>query len=266
VATGFELGLRVLVPVQLLTVGTLVSTAVMWGAAAFEGAMRPTPGQLRHALRLGLLNPCLYYLLLFEAYDRLPAQIAQPLNYTWAITLCLLSVPMLGQRITRRVAVGILTSYLGVVVLLGQAGTTGVAGLDWIGVGLALASTVVWALYWLLDTRSGFPATSTLAWGFTFATPVMLTLCALGPGLPRPTPEVLGYGLWVGAIEMGVSFLLWQRALRLTAHAGRLSQLIFLSPFVSFVLIEHVLGEPVRATSVIGLATIVGGIVIARRS
>jgi drug/metabolite transporter (DMT)-like permease len=77
---------------------------------------------------------------------------------------------------------------------------------------------------------------------------------------------VLGYGLWVGAIEMGVSFLLWQRALRLTAHAGRLSQLIFLSPFVSFVLIEHVLGEPVRATSVIGLATIVGGIVIARRS
>jgi hypothetical protein len=36
---------------------------------------------------------------LFEAYDRLPAQVAQALNYTWALTLTLLAVPVLGTAV-----------------------------------------------------------------------------------------------------------------------------------------------------------------------
>ena len=35
----------------------------------------------------GLINPCIYYLLLFQAYDRLLAQQALALNYTWPIVL-----------------------------------------------------------------------------------------------------------------------------------------------------------------------------------
>ena len=33
-----------------------------------------------------------------------------------------------------------------------------------------------------------------------------------------------GFGAWVGLVEMGVTFLLWQNALRRTAHAGRVAQ------------------------------------------
>jgi drug/metabolite transporter (DMT)-like permease len=55
-----------------------------------------------------------------EFLERLPAQIAQPLNYTWAITLSLLAVPILGQRMSWRAASGLLVSYCGVVVLLSQ--------------------------------------------------------------------------------------------------------------------------------------------------
>ena len=36
---------------------------------------------------LGLLNPVAYYLVLFKAYDLLPAQVAQPINYAWPIVL-----------------------------------------------------------------------------------------------------------------------------------------------------------------------------------
>ncbi len=32
---------------------------------------------------LGLLNPVAYYLVLFKAYDLLPAHVAQPINYTY---------------------------------------------------------------------------------------------------------------------------------------------------------------------------------------
>jgi drug/metabolite transporter (DMT)-like permease len=58
-------------------------------------------GYARSAM-MGFLNPFLYYLILFKAYDLLPAQEAQPLNYTWGLVLPLLSVPLLGQRIGSR--------------------------------------------------------------------------------------------------------------------------------------------------------------------
>jgi drug/metabolite transporter (DMT)-like permease len=63
---------------------------------------------------------------------------------------------------------------------------------------------------------------------------------------------------------MGITFLLWQRALRLTANAGRIGALIFLSPFASLLLIAVVLGEQIHATSIAGLAIIVVGLALTR--
>ena len=65
---------------------------------------------------------------------------------------------------------------------------------------------------------------------------------------------------------MGVTYLLWQKAIRLTRNVGRLGQWVFLTPFLSLILIGTVLGEPIRATSVGGLMVIVGGIIIANRN
>ena len=84
-------------------------------------------------------------------------------------------------------------------------------------------------------------------------------------GLPELSLRRLGFGAWVGLVEMGVTFLLWQQALRRTAHAGRVAQLIFLSPFISLVLIDQVLGEQVHGSSLVGLAGIVAGLLIAGR-
>jgi hypothetical protein len=53
---------------------------------------------------LGFLNPFAYYFVLLQAYDLLPAQEAQPLNCTWAITLSLLSVPLLKQPLRFEIA------------------------------------------------------------------------------------------------------------------------------------------------------------------
>jgi len=269
VATGFKLGLRVLQPLQLLWLGALISLA-------FFAAMLLATGRWR-ALRglgagdwlriggLGLLNPFLYYFILFEAYDRLPAQIAQPLNYTWAIMLAILAVPILGQRLTRRTLAGIVVSYAGVVVLLAQGRFDGMTRVDAVGVVLALASTLLWALYWLANVRLKVDALALMTGSFAVGAAAVGLACALIEGLPAPSAQTLGYGAWVGLIEMGITFVLWQTAMRRTAHAGRIAQLIFLSPFLSLLLIDRVLGEAVSANSVAGLGLIVGGLLIARR-
>ncbi len=216
-------------------------------------------------MALGFANPLLYYLVLFEAYDRLPAQLAQPLNYTWAITLALLAVPVLGQRLSVRSMLGIVTSYFGVVILLTGASLNGSLHWDLPGVAFALASTVLWAGYWLASTRSTLPGPELLLVSFAAATPCLAWYCWLTDGLPALNAHTLTYSLWVGVVEMGLAFLWWQRALRQTRNAARLSQLIFLSPFISLVLISQVLNEPVATSSVIGLAVIVAGIVLTRQ-
>ncbi|MEE8245127.1 MAG: DMT family transporter [Pseudomonadales bacterium] len=265
VATGFKLGLEILEPLQLLLLGTIVSTVVFVAVALAGGRLKLARSDLGKAAMFGMINPFIYYVVLFEAYDRLPAQIAQPLNYTWAITLAILAWPILGQRPKARTMLGILVSYLGVVVLLTQGDVTAVPDVNWTGVGLALASTLLWASYWLLNTRVSIDPLGLMAWSFLFGLPCVALACWMGPGWPAVTPATITYGLWVGLVEMGVTFLLWQQALRLTTDTGRIGQLIFLSPFVSLWLIATFVGETIHATSVIGLVIIVAGLLTAQR-
>ncbi len=266
VATAFKLALEQFTPLQLATLASAFATLlfVLLGLASgrLEGTSFATfkaGGGLWRAIGLGLLNPLAYYLVLFEAYALLPAQIAQPLNYTWSITLALLAIPMLGQIPTRRRLLGILISYLGVLVILNPWSLGSAPALSIVGVVLALFSTLIWASYWLLNARTADPIT-TMAVGFGCATAILIVACYWLEAPPLVTNAGLFYALWIGLIEMGFAFLLWQAALRRTKRAALLGQLIYLSPFVSLWLIQNVLGEPVRATSIAGLAIIVAGL------
>ncbi len=118
VAVGFKLGLKGLAPVQLLFAGSAISWVFFALLAAQRRCWWIADGERRLVVSLGLLNPLAYYLFLFEAYARLPAQIAQPLYYTWAIVLAILAVPLLGQQLTRRTATGVTVSYGGAVWLV----------------------------------------------------------------------------------------------------------------------------------------------------
>jgi drug/metabolite transporter (DMT)-like permease len=72
--------------------------------------------------------------------------------------------------------------------------------------------------------------------------------------------------LYIGTFEMGIAFVAWLRALRLSRTTAQVGQLIYLTPFLSLLAIGLVVGEPIYASTVAGLALIVGGIVLQRRS
>jgi len=266
VATGFKLGLDAMAVEQLLLVGTLISWGVFTLYCTFRSGFSVSRQDWMWVPLLGFLNPFAYYLLLFAAYDRLPAHVAQPLNYTWAITLALLAVPVLKQKLNRQTLIGIVVSYSGVVLLLTGADKTSPTSLDSIGILLALLSTVLWAAYWLINTRCSSNAGALMFWSFSCSLPLVVLACAAGPGWPEWTLKNLAYGSWVGMVEMGITFLLWQQALRHTRNVARIGQLIFLSPFLSLLLINYVLGEVISWQAVAGLAVIVAGLVLTQRA
>ena len=266
VATAFKLGLAVLTPVQLLLIGAVVSTVCFWIVAWIYGQCRLPLDQWGLAAGMGLLNPVCYYLLLFAAYDRLPAQIAQPLNYTWVLTLAILSVPLLGQTLHKRTIVGLLIGYVGVLFVLTRGSWTILTSWDATGIALVLVSTLIWSMYWILGARFPNHALPLMAWSFSFSVPVLIVLTVMQGDWPILNASTLLIGAWVGLMEMGVTFLLWQRALQLTRRAARLGQLVFLSPFLSLIFIGTILGETINPWSVVGLVMIVTGILWSNRS
>lgn len=263
VASAFKLSLRYLDPLQLLFYANLTSVLTLFLVLLLQ---RKLPqllaldklAVLRSGL-LGILNPFLYYLVLFKAYDLLPAQEAQPLNYTWAITLSLLSIPFLGQRLAASELAAILLSYLGVLIIATHGDVLGLRFSNTLGVFLALGSTLIWASYWLIHTRSKVEPVIGLFLNFLFALPLIGAVTWLSGGLVWPAGPGLAGAVYVGIFEMGVAFVLWLQAMRLTSSTARIASLIYFSPFISLILIHYVVGEEILWSSAIGLFFIVLG-------
>ena len=264
VATAFKLTLRWIDPIQLVLGASLVSLGFLGLWLLVNGrllsAFNVSRQHWQRSALLGALNPCLYYIVLFEAYDRLPAQVAQPLNYTWAITMSLLAVPLLGQRLGLREFMAMLVSYAGVVVISTRGLAFDALSYDMIGIVLALASTLLWALYWIYSTRDEREPADALFLNFLLGTPWVVIVCLFTSGLPEPSWQAFAGIAWVGLFEMGLTFVLWLNALKLAANAARVSQLIFLSPFLSLLLIQHVLGEDIHRATIFGLVLVVVGL------
>ncbi|UCF43599.1 MAG: EamA family transporter, partial [Planctomycetota bacterium] len=79
--------------------------------------------------------------------------------------------------------------------------------------------------------------------------------------------EVPGlYGMlgavYVGLFEMGITFLSWLKALKLSKTTAHVANLIYLVPFLSLVVIYFVVGEKILVSTLIGVLFIVGGIVL----
>jgi len=214
---------------------------------------------------MGFLNPFLYYIVLFKAYTLLPAQQAQPINFVWPITLVLLSIPLLGQKITVRDMSAVLISFSGVVVISTKGDILGLKFASITGVILALGSTVIWSLSWILNVRDKQDETVRLFANFVFGSLYILVLAGVLGGLAAPDLRGLCGAAYVGTFEMGIPFVLWLKALKLSRTTAHVSSLIYLTPFLSLVFIHFVVGEHIHPATIGGLAFIVGGIVMGTR-
>lgn len=266
VATAFKLSLRYLDPIQLLLYASLTSILVLAAVLAVQGRLGLLFGYSRReylqSLGLGLLNPLLYYLILLKAYDLLPAQEAQPLNYTWALTLALLSIPLLKQKLGLAELGAGLVCYSGVLVISTRGDLAGFHFSNPLGVALALGSTVIWALYWIFNTRDRRDPVAGLLLNFLFALPFILLACLLfSDPLVSDVRGLLG-AVYVGVFEMGITYVLWLLALKRSANAARIGNLIFISPVFSLVFIHLLVGEEIFPSTLVGLGLILAGLVI----
>lgn len=269
VASAFKLTLRHLSVLEMLSVASLTSTAAVFGILLAQGKIGFLRGMSRRewlrSAALGFLNPFAYYLILFRAYDLLPAQEAQPLNYTWPIMLVLLSTVILRQRIRAGSLAAILVSFAGVLIVSTRGDLQDLRFTHPVGAALALGSSVIWALFWLFNVKDRRDEVLKLLLSFAFGTLYTFTAVLLTASFRTlPLPGVLG-GIYVGLFEMGITFVFWLKALTLSRTTAQVSNLVYLSPFLSLFFIAVIVGEPILPSTILGLTLIVAGVVLQRR-
>lgn len=265
VATAFKIALSYQSVSALVFFASLSSCIFLGVVLATQGklfqAIKGFKDHWKQALLFGLLNPLLYYHILFMAYERLPAQIAQPINYTWAIMLALLSVPFLGHKLSKIDLLSLLICYSGVVFISSGADSANSSNML-SGVLLALTSTVIWAAYWILNSRDSRDPIFALFQNFLVVLPFAVVLA-----WPLTFKwQAIASSVYIGIFEMGLSFICWLYAMKRTQNTSRISNLIFLSPFISLFLIYFILGETIHNFTFYGLGLIIAGLVIQNKA
>jgi drug/metabolite transporter (DMT)-like permease len=270
VPTAFKISLRELDILTMLTLAVLTSTAVL---AIVVLAQRKTDllfkvsgKELLLSASLGLLNPFIYYLILLKAYQLLPAQVAQPLNMIWPIILVFLSVPLLRQKIEPRSYLALFISFAGVYIISSQGHPFSSVRSDIRGVLLATGSSLFWAVYFLLNIRDKRDEAVKLLLNFFFGT-VYLVIAMIVTDRFHAMLSLTGIAasVYIGIFEMGITFLFWLKALQMATTTDKVSNLVYLAPFLSLVFVHFILHEPVYYTTPAGLLLIVSGILIQNR-
>lgn len=263
VATAFKIALQELSTVQLVFYANLTAVIMLAIIVAVRGDVRTLKKTFTDNWRLtiiaGLLNPVFYYLILFKAYELLPAQVAMSINYTWAIVLTLMAIVFLNQKMRLADWIAAVVCYFGVFIIATKGDLSSFADAAMLGITLALLSTVIWAGYWTLNIADKRDPIAGLTLNFLIALPISALICLLFSGFEISVRGAIA-ATYVGLVEMAIAFVLWSLALKLTTNASRISNLIFLSPFLSLVIINKVLGEEIFATTLVGLVLIIGGL------
>jgi len=270
IATALTMALRTMPKEDLLLWAFVVSFLVLGAILLMTGKHKKLYPYLRRywkqTLLLGVMNPFIYYFTLFYADELLPAQEAQAINYTWALMLAYLSVPLLGHKVGKGDIVAGLLCYLGVLVIATHGDLSTLEFSHTKGVLVALLSTVFWALYWIFVTKIKEDTVVILFANFSVGLSAMIVYTLLTHTTLSMEPKGMLSALYIGLFEMGVTFVLWGKALSLTTHTASISNLIFLSPILSLVWIHFIAGETIYLSTIAALGLILLGLAIQQKS
>lgn len=264
VATAFKMSLRYFSHYEMLIVASftalLIFAIAMTCQRKWHLLKQLSKKQWIVSALIGALNPVAYYLVLFKAYNLLPAQVAQPINYSWPIILLVLLALFANEPIPKKKYVGMVLSLSGVALIsLGSGGING-ASFPISGLLLALLSALLWAAFWMVNNlNKKTDGTVNLFMSFLHGSVYLLIGTLFFEVDLRSIPGVAS-SIYVGALEMGIPFIFFSLALRQTNNPTLINQLCYLSPFISLFIIHIVLGEQIYHTTYIGLFLIIFGI------
>lgn len=209
---------------------------------------------------VGLPGMFLYYVFYFGGASGLPANQAFIINYLWPIMSVIFACLLLKESVTVRKIIAIALSFVGIIIvtggdLLSFRKETLLCAL------LCFAAAVCYGLFTALNQKYPYDAGIVMMIGSFVA--FLLTgiiIFIRKDFFTLNLTQTLGFA-YNGILTMAIPNTLWILAL-MRGNTAKISNLAYMTPFLSMLCARVILGEPIRLYSVLGLTVIVLGIFI----
>jgi drug/metabolite transporter (DMT)-like permease len=243
----------------IVCVRTALGAAVLLALAAHWGALAPLRGRLGSIVLVSIPQVTAPFLLITYGEGRIDSQLAGILVSSAPIFTALLAILFdQAERVHGWGAAGIVVGMLGVVLLFG-ADLTG-SGDALVGGLMVLLAGFGYAAGALLMKRRLRGAPPVGVAGASMAVAALMSLPLLIAAPPDHAPAFVAWGslLLLGAGGTGIAFLFFYT---LIAELGpaRASVIAYIAPGFSVFYGVLLLGEPFRASAVVGLVLILAG-------
>ena len=262
--------------VTKLLLGSFNNFQVLWISSVFAGLsllfVNIATGNIKKlktysakdiviSILIGIPSTLFYYLFYYAGTDLMLASQAFIINYLWPIMSVVFACIILKEQMTFRKVIAILLSFLGVVIVtLGELTSFNLNML--IGTVCCVLGAISYGIFTALNQKMKYDnrITMTLSYFVTFI--VTTVINAVNGNLFMPNPvELLGF-VWNGIFTMAIANTLWVFALTSAKNTAKVSNLAYITPFLSLVWTSVILKEKLNMLFVAGLVTIVIGILI----
>lgn len=264
--TAFKLTLNEIPINTLLLISSLVAFFFLGLFCLLTGRFQLlrnlTAREIGYSALMGLFNPFLYYLVLFKAYSMIQAQEAVALNYIWPVMLVVFAMIFLKQKISLISILAILISFAGTFVIATHGNIFSFRLTNPLGTALATGSSLFWAAFFVLNMKDKRESYSKMFLNFGFGFLYIAIWNLIKGNIAVPSVYGLFGSIYIGIFEMGLTFVLWLTALNLSKTAAKVSNLVYLSPFISLMLVSIFVGEKILLSTIAGLLILVSGIIL----
>ena len=248
---------------QVLFFTTLIATITLFLIALFQNKIKLICDyKLKDYLTfayMGGLGIFLYYLFSFGSLMLISAQESTIVNYLWPIMVVIFASLILKEKLTLTKITAIILSFLGVYIVISQGNLLSFTFSNKTGVLLAFLGAVSYGLFSVLGKQHNYERITSMMFYYLFSFVFITIAVLIFSKIQLPNLyELIGL-LWLGAIISGIAYVLWFLALKY-GETSKVSNIIYLTPFVALIYISILVGEKIFFSSIIGLIVIILGI------
>lgn len=210
---------------------------------------------------MGFVGLFLYYAFYYYGIRVMTAQDACIINYLWPLMIVVFSVFILKEKMNVKKLLAVLLSFAGVVMVATKGNIANIDMTNLKGILSCVAAAVCYGLFSVYNKKKAYDQNVGMMFFFGVAALASGVVSILTEEIQTLNRIQLAGSLWIGVFVNAIAYLAWGIALN-NGETAKISNLAYITPFLSMLVSFVLLEEPLSLWSFGGLVLIVAGIFI----
>ena len=210
---------------------------------------------------IGLLGTFLYNMFLYLGINKMQASQAFIINYLWPIMTIIFACIILKEKLTFRKIFAVFLSFMGVIIVTSNGNLLNIQKDTLLGALYCILAAISYGLFSVLNKQKNYNKFLSMMLYYFSSFIVSLTYTIISKGwFSFEFTQSIGL-IWIGVFTSAIAFTCWAIALE-KGETAKISNLAYITPFLSLIWTGLILKDKISIYSVIGLFFIVLGIII----